>query len=55
MNGVDIVTVAELMGHKDLSMTMRYSHPSPEHKINAISKLSAITQNTNTIISDVTS
>lgn len=32
MSGVDIVTVKELMGHKDISMTMRYSHPSPEHK-----------------------
>jgi integrase len=36
MNGVDIVTVAELMGHKDLSMTKRYSHPTPEHKRKAV-------------------
>ena len=39
MNGVDIVTVAELMGHKDLSMTKRYSHPSPQHKKDAIKSL----------------
>ena len=39
MNGVDIDTVAELMGHKDLSMTKRYSHPSPQHKKQAINKL----------------
>jgi len=39
MNGVDIVTVAELMGHKDLSMTKRYSHPTPEHKKQAIENL----------------
>jgi len=39
MNGVDIVTVAELMGHKDLSMTKRYSHPTPEHKKQAIKSL----------------
>jgi integrase len=40
MNGVDIVTVAELMGHKDLSMTKRYSHPpTPEHKKQAINSL----------------
>lgn len=39
MNGVNIVTVAELMGHKDLSMTKRYSHPTPEHKKIAIKKL----------------
>jgi len=39
MNGVDIVTVAELMGHKDLTMTKRYSHPTPEHKKQAIESL----------------
>jgi len=39
MAGVDIVTVKELMGHKDISMTMRYSHPTPEHKKQAINRL----------------
>jgi len=39
MNGVDIVTVAELLGHKDLSMTKRYSHPTPEHKREAVNKI----------------
>ena len=46
MNGVDIVTVAELMGHKDLSMTKRYSHPSPQHKKQAINKLKLKTMDT---------
>jgi len=27
------------MGHKDLSMTRRYSHPTPEHKKNAVESL----------------
>jgi len=39
MNGVDLVTVSQLMGHKDLSMTKRYSHPTPEHKKKAIESL----------------
>ncbi len=39
MAGVDIVTVQELMGHKDISMTRRYSHPTPEHKEQAVEKL----------------
>jgi site-specific recombinase XerD len=39
MNGVDLVTVSQLMGHKDLSMTKRYSHPTPEHKKQAINSL----------------
>jgi integrase len=39
MAGVDIVTVKELLGHKDISMTMRYSHPTPQHKKEAVEKL----------------
>jgi integrase len=38
-NGVDIVTVSELLGHSSLRMTMRYSHPSPEHKRDAVENL----------------
>ncbi len=39
MAGVDIVTVQELMGHKDIAMTKRYSHPAPDHKKQAIESL----------------
>ncbi len=39
MNGVDITTVQELLGHKSIAMTKRYSHPTPEHKRRAIEKL----------------
>lgn len=39
MAGVDLVTVAELLGHKDITMTKRYSHPTPEHKIHAVESL----------------
>lgn len=38
-SGVDIVTVAELLGHSSLRMTMRYSHPSPDHKRKAVENL----------------
>jgi site-specific recombinase XerD len=31
MGGVNLRTVQILLGHKDLRMTMRYSHLSPEH------------------------
>jgi hypothetical protein len=41
MSGVDIRTVAELLGHKSgLRMTMRYSHLSPQHKMDAVNRLS---------------
>jgi len=46
MSGVDIVTVKELMGHKDIKMTMRYSHPTPEHKKQAVERLNFETMDT---------
>jgi hypothetical protein len=43
MKGYDIKTIAELMGHKDIKMTMRYSHPTPEHKRRAVESLDGVT------------
>jgi integrase len=39
MQGVNLRTVQQLMGHKDIKMTMRYSHLSPEHVQQAVEKL----------------
>jgi site-specific recombinase XerD len=39
MAGVDIRTVSELLGHKSITMTMRYAHLSPDHQKDAIEKL----------------
>ena len=36
MMGIDIKTVQELMGHKTIEMTLRYSHLSPDHKKKAV-------------------
>jgi len=35
----DIRTAAELMGYKNIQMTMRYAHPAPEHKLVAVEGL----------------
>lgn len=37
--GVDLNTIRELMGHKSLDMTLRYSHLSKDHKVRAVSIL----------------
>ena len=39
MAGVDLVTVKELLGHKTISMTNRYTHLAQEHKAQAVAKL----------------
>ena len=36
MAGIDITTVKELLGHKDIKMTLRYAHLAPSHKVNAV-------------------
>jgi len=40
MAGVDIRTVQELMGHKTIAMTVRYSHLAPGHQQEAVERLS---------------
>ncbi|MBF0517588.1 MAG: site-specific integrase, partial [Nitrospirae bacterium] len=39
MAGVDITTVKELLGHKTLTMTLRYAHLAPSHKVKAVDVL----------------
>ena len=39
MAGVDLPTLKELMGHSTVTMTMRYVHPTPQHKREAMRKL----------------
>jgi integrase len=39
MNGVPMLTIAEILGHKTLSMVQRYTHLSTEHLKEAVSDM----------------
>ena len=40
--GIDLVTVKEILGHADIKTTMRYAHPTPENKRKAVNALATI-------------
>jgi site-specific recombinase XerD len=42
MAGVDLCTVQELMGHKSIQMTVRYSHLTPKHTLAAVERLAGV-------------
>jgi len=42
MAGIDLTSVKELLGHKDITMTLRYSHLAPGHKRKAVQVLDRI-------------
>ncbi len=46
MRHVPLTTVKELMGHKTIAMTLRYSHLAPEHLMQAVQSLSDTTTST---------
>ena len=39
MAGVDLATVRDILRHKSIEMTLRYSHLSPAHKKSAVDAL----------------
>lgn len=51
MAGVDLRTVQELMGHKTITMTLRYAHLSPTHQREAVQRLNHKPTATTTAIS----
>ncbi len=44
MRGVDLPTVKELLGHKTIAMTLRYTHLSSDHKQRAVSTLEQVSE-----------
>lgn len=41
LEGVPLRTIQDLMGHKTIAMTVRYSHLTPDHRIDALDKIGA--------------
>jgi integrase len=39
MGGNDLVTVQQILGHRDIKTTLRYAHLAPAHKAKAVEKL----------------
>jgi len=48
VRGVDLRTVQELMGHQSYELTLRYSHLSPCHQLEAVQRLNAPRSGTTT-------
>ena len=40
--GIDLVTVSEILGHSDIKMTMRYAHPTPKNRREAVNVLADV-------------
>lgn len=39
MSGIDLVTLAAMLGHSRMPMVLRYAHPTPEHQHQAMERL----------------
>jgi len=42
MAGTDLKTIMEIMGHKTSKVAMRYQHPMPDHKLEAVKILDRV-------------
>jgi integrase len=42
MSGVELITIKEFLGHKDITMTLRYAHLAPAQKKRAVVVLDAV-------------
>jgi integrase len=43
MAGVDLKTIMEILGHRSIKVALRYQHPAPSHKLQAVKILDGVT------------
>src|SRR5208283_4919616 len=41
MSGIDLVTLAAMLGHSRIQMVLRYAHPTQQHQSQAMQRLEA--------------
>jgi hypothetical protein len=39
MSGIDLVTLAAMLGHSRIQMVLRYAHPTQDHQTQAMEQL----------------
>ncbi len=39
MSGIDLVTLAAMLGHSRIQMVLRYAHPTEEHQVESVKRL----------------
>jgi hypothetical protein len=39
MSGIDLVTLASMLGHSRIQMVLRYAHPTQDHQTKAMERL----------------
>ncbi len=42
-HGIDLADVKDILAHSDIRTTMRYAHPTPKRKLEAIAVLNSYT------------
>jgi site-specific recombinase XerD len=43
MSGIDLVTLAAMLGHARIQMVLRYTHPTEQHQAEAMRRLERFT------------
>ena len=51
-SGIDLVTLAALLGHSKIQMVLRYAHPSQEHQARSVERMERFVAEQRTALED---